>query len=451
MDEAKHSRNLSSGGSCRILTLGGRFHYAWVVAAAGGIATLVGVEPLALFGVFLEPISSDLGVSRGAVSSVYWVAYVCLGIASIVSGWATDRIGLRKTLLIASLATVVPQLMLGWTKHLWELYLWYGVVYGLARSGFMTPLLVTITLWFRRRQGLAVGIVSSGTALGPMVFAPLFRHLISVYGWNNTFVILGIISGLALAPCCWIIRNRPADLGLRPYGEEDLEKSLAGREKRRAERSRQPLFYRSDVSSFFRYAITTQPFFILPLIHFAGCVSHSIPLAHVVVMATDRGISPIPAAAILGIAAGISAISRLIAPMLAERFGGRKVLILFILMQSVSILWLLPARDLWIFYAFSLFFGLGYGGEMTPFPIINRQYYGTAPIGMVYGFQVMVACVGMGIGGFVGGFLYDNMGNYTLAIWIAVLAGFAGAGLSYLLVDPLRGPKETRAAGLTNY
>ncbi len=438
-----YSSTVASSRVIRMVTLNGRIHYAWVVAVAGGIATLIGVEPLALFGVFLEPISKDLGVSRAAVSSVYWVAYISLGISSIVSGWATDRIGLRSTLIIASLATIVPQLMLGWTTHLWQLYLWYGVVYGVARSGFTTPLLVTITLWFKRRQGLAVGLVSSGTAVGPLIFAPSFRYLIGLYGWNNTFIILGIISGIFLAPCCWIIRSRPSDLGLRPYGEEEGERP-ATVSKRPVLGSRQPLFYRPDVPNFFRYAITTQPFFLLPLIHFAGCVSHAIPLAHVVVMATDRGIPPIPAATILGIAAGISASSRLIAPMLADRFGGRKILILFIMMQAISILWLLPARDIWVFYAFSLFFGLGYGGEMTPFPILNRQYYGTAPIGVVYGFQSMVACIGMGVGGFIGGFLYDLMGNYTSAIWVAVISGFIGAGLSYMLVEPFKKAAESR-------
>ncbi len=431
----------SLSGVSKLVTLGGRFHYAWVVAVAGGIITLIGVEPLSLFGVFLEPISKDLGVSRGAVSAVYWIAYLCFGISSVASGWAVDTIGMRKTLMIATLGTIIPLVMLRWTTHLWQLYLWYGVVYGVARSGFSTPILVSVTLWFKKRQGLAVGIVSSGVAVGPLIFAPLFRYLIDLYGWGNAFLILGIVSGLVLVPCCWLMRNRPSDLGCRPYGEEDAENEKPVSIGKPTE-LHEPLFYRTDVPSFFRYAMTTQPFFLLPLIHLAGCISHSIPLAHVVVLATDRGIDPIAAATVLGIAAGISSVARLGAPMLSDKIGGRKVLVLFILMQAISILWLLPAQDLWLFYTFSLFFGLGYGGEMTPFPVINRQYYGPAPIGLIYGFQIMIACFGMGIGGFVGGFLYDLRGNYTLAIWVAVIMGFIGAGLSYMLVDPFKPSKK---------
>ncbi|MFB3887192.1 MAG: MFS transporter [Thermodesulfobacteriota bacterium] len=419
-------------GYQKFITFGGRFHYAWVVAIAGGMATLIGAEPLALFGVFLEPIAKDLGVGRGAVSAVYWIAFCCMGISSIASGWAADNIGIRRTLIIATIGTMIPLMLLAQARHLWQLYLWYGVVFGLARSGFTTPMLITITLWFKKKQGLAVGIVSSGLAVGPMVFAPLFRHLINIYGWGHAFLILGVFSGLILAPCCFVIRNRPSDLGVQPYGEEETEKTPV----RKPVPAHRPIFYRTDVPNFFRYAMTTQPFFLLPLIHFLGCVSHAIPLAHVVVMATDRGIDPIAASTVLGIAIGISATSRLTAPMLADKIGGRKALVLFILMQGISILWLMQAKELWLFYLFSLFFGLAYGGEMTPFPILNRQYYGTAPIGMIYGFQVMVACLGMGIGGFIGGVLYDQMGNYALAIWVSALTGFAGAGLSYLLIDP---------------
>ena len=228
-------------------------------------------------------------------------------------------------------------------------------------------------------------------------------------------------------------------MGLRPYGEDEQQEPAGVSVSKTA--PHQPLYYRSDTPSFFRYAMKTQPFFLMSLIHFVGCVSHAIPLAHVVVMATDRGIAPIAAATVLGIATGVSATSRLTAPMLADRFGGRKVLIWFILMQGISILWLLPATELWLFYIFSLFFGLGYGGEMTPFPILNRQYYGTAPIGTVYGFQILIASLGMGTGGFIGGFLFDLMGNYTLAILVAAFMGLAGAGLSYLLVDPFKPAK----------
>ncbi|MDO8567719.1 MAG: MFS transporter [Dehalococcoidales bacterium] len=419
-----------------------RLHYAWVIAIVGSIAMLIGVEPLALFGVFLGPIADDLGVGRGAVSAVYWVAYIFVGISSFAAGWATDRIGLRKTMILATLGTIIPLVALSRAHSLWQLYLWYGVVYGFARGGFNTPIMVTVTLWFKKKQGLAVGIVSSGLALGPMVLAPIFRYLIDAHGWANAFLIMGIASGIILAPCCWLLRDKPADLGLKPYGEGEPEKEPS---KKKPAPQREAIYYRKGVPNFFKYAMTTQPFFMLPLIHLVGCVSHAVPLAHVVVMATDKGISPIAAATVLGVATGVSSLSRLLAPMFADKVGGRKAMMLFLTMQGIAILWLLPANSLWVFYLFSVFFGLGYGGEMTPFPIINRQYYGTAKIGSIYGFQTMFACLGMGMGGFIGGYLYDLMGNYNLAILVAVGMGLVGAVLAYMLVDPFKGKRPVTA------
>ena len=92
----------------RLVTFGGRFHYAWVVAVASSVVALIGVEPLSLFGIFLEPISKDLGVSRGSVSAAYWIVWFCLGIASIGAGWATDRIGTRKILVFSTLERSFP-------------------------------------------------------------------------------------------------------------------------------------------------------------------------------------------------------------------------------------------------------------------------------------------------------------------------------------------------------
>lgn len=437
----------SRGRVYRVVTLNGRYHYGWVVAVAAGTATLIGSEPLSLFGVFLGPIADDLGESRAAVSAIYWISFLALGIFSIVSGWATDRIGGRKVLTIASAGSIIPLVFAARSSKLWELYLWYGVIVGIARAGFLTPMVIMITIWFKKRQGLAVGIVSSGMAVGPMFFAPFFRYLIDNYGWGSAFLIMAALSAVILAPCCLLVRNDPSDLGLLPYGDDGDEKQAGTAAlSAKARPSYEPLYYRKDVPNFFRYAMTTQPFFLLALIHFVGCVSHAIPLAHMVVMATDRGIDPIAASTVLGIATGVSAASRLGAPILSDRIGGRKVLVLFVLLQGISILWLLPAESLWVFMLFSVCFGLAYGGEMTPYPVLNRQYYGLAPIGAVFGFQSMIACIGMGIGGYMGGFLYDAMGNYTLAIWIAAIMGLIGAGLSYLLVDPFG--KAPASAGI---
>lgn len=369
-----------------------------------------------------------------------------MGGSSFFSGWAVDRLGLRKTLVIASLTTVVAQVMLSQARAIWLIYLWYGVFSGIARAGYTTPLMVTVTMWFKKKQGMAVGIVSSGLAVGPLILAPTFQYLIDTFGWAKAFLIMGIGSGVLLAPCCWLVRSKPADIGLKPYGED--EPAASAKAKAKPKPAHPPIFFRSDVPDFFKYAMHTSPFILMPLIHMAGCISHAIPLTQMVVMATDKGVNPLAAASVLGIANGVSVAARFGAPIVAEKIGGRKALMIFITLQAAAILWLLPARDVWLFYTFAIFFGLGYGGEMTPFPVLSRQFYGTAPIGRVYGFQSMLAQFGMGIGGFLGGFLYDIFGNYSVAILTATGMGLVAVVLAYLLVDPFK-PGKRMPAGTT--
>jgi MFS family permease len=157
-------------------------------------------------------------------------------------------------------------------------------------------------------------------------------------------------------------------------------------------------------------------------------------LAHVVSMATIRGVTPIEAAAVLSTIAGFSAVSRFAFAIATERFGGRACLTVAIFGQSTSILMLLFANDAWTFYAFAVVFGICYGGEMVGFPIINRQLFGAnAPLGSIYSFQMVGASTGMALGGWLGGVLFDASGAYTSAILVAAAIGYLGVPLSLWL------------------
>jgi MFS family permease len=114
-------------------------------------------------------------------------------------------------------------------------------------------------------------------------------------------------------------------------------------------------------------------------------------------------------------------------------------------LQAGGILILLGARDLWVFYLFTLIFGLGFGGEMVVFPVINRQYYGTAPIGKIYSAQMVGAGLGMAGGAYLGGFLFDLAGNYTSAIWLSAGLSCIGLIVSLRLVSPFDRPVTSEA------
>jgi MFS family permease len=151
-------------------------------------------------------------------------------------------------------------------------------------------------------------------------------------------------------------------------------------------------------------------------------------------MATHHGIPGLEAAGVLSTIAGVSIVSRFAFSILTERFGGRAVLAMAVAGQSTSVLFLLFAHDAWMFYAFAVVFGICYGGEMVGFPIINRQLFGSkAPLSSIYSFEIVGASLGMALGGWLGGALFDASGDYTWAILASAAIGYLALPLALWL------------------
>jgi len=137
---------------------------------------------------------------------------------------------------------------------------------------------------------------------------------------------------------------------------------------------------------------------------------------------------------VLATIAGTSVVSRFTFSVLAERLGGRTVLAISLLGQSLPVIILFFAQDAWTFYLFAVVFGLCYGGEMVGFPIINRQFFGSkAPLGSIYSFQMVGAGIGMALGGWLGGGLFDLTGDYTWSLLASLLMSFIGLPLALSL------------------
>lgn len=413
-----------------------RFYYGWVIVAAGSIISAIGSSTLYSFGVFLDPISRDMDWTRGQLSLAYALAFVVSAFSSFGAGWLNDHLGSRFTLMASSTLLALGLVLSAGVSEIWQFYLYYGVLFGAASTPYVVSLHTTIGLWFKHRLGFAMGLVTMSLGVGPLLFAPLGGYLIGVSGWRATLLLMGIFGGILLIACSWFVRSRPSDMGLRAYGQ-----TAGGPATMEALPKRPAIFYREDEPNFFRYAMTTQPFVPLLLIHFFGCVGHSLPLAHMVAMASDAGIPPLLASTVLAVVMGVSIAGRFATAMLAERIGGKAAFVLILAAQSGSILILLFATNVGLFYMFAVAFGLGYGGELVIFPIINRQYYGATPIGTIYGAQMMAASLGMGLGGYLGGIMFDFMGNYSGAIIIAFVMSFLGLVTAFRLAAPF--PKPT--------
>lgn len=378
------------------------------------------------FAVFLKPLVNEFGWSRSITSMAYAINMIAMGIFSVLLGAVADRYGPRRVIFLGGIVFGFSLMLTSLTSTVWELYLYYGIIMALGSSSSQVPLAKNIAMWFEKKMGLATGISMAGYGFGPLIFAPLATYIMTVYSWQMAFIVIGAIGLATIVPVSLLIRSDPAEMGLMPYGHVPPSAkpnpglaSSTGVDKR--------VISNSYVGYSTLELLTNRPLLILMLVHFLGCVSHSIPLLHVVALATDAGVAKMVAATILGGAALWSLVSRIGIPILADRIGGKGGLFVTMMLQASTISWLFFAKESWDFSFFSIIFGIGYGGEMAMFPILSREYFGPASFGKIYGIQMFGAALGMAVGGYLAGLAFDLFGSYYLAIWLAVLTGLLGA------------------------
>ena len=404
-------------------------HYAWVVLAAAFMLNIVARADQSSFGVFIDPLVDKFGWKRGDISFGYSLAFLVGLPAVVLMGWLGDRVGARLIMVFASLLIGGGTIMLGSISELWHFYVVYGFFVGsMGHAAFSVLLPVIMTRWFVRNMGIALGIYWAGQGLGPVIFAPLFRWLLETRGWNYTFTVIGITIGLILFVFSLFIHNSPAVLGLKPYGAIDDDAAAA----KSADKPK--VVTVADAPVHVRDIFRQKTIWLLIGIHHAGCVAHALILAHVVSMATFKGIPGVQAATVLAVIAGTSVVSRFVFSVLAEKLGGRTVLTISLIGQALPVAILFFAHEAWVFYLFAVVFGLCYGGEMVGFPIINRQLFGAnAPLSSIYAYEMVGASTGMALGGWLGGALFDTFGNYHWSLVTSMVIGCIGIPLALAL------------------
>lgn len=399
-------------------------HYVWVIVTVIAIMQMVGTSVRMAFGVFIDPLEQSFGWSQGTITLAYAITSVVTALASPLAGWFGDRFGARKAMAVGTSLFLAGMVLTGYISQPWHLYLYFGVLLGVAQAIFLVPLIPAAMHWFRRHLGVGMGIIMAAWGLGPALAAPIIGALIQYLDWQRAFLVLGVGSALIMAVLIVLFRDRPADRGILPYGQlpgDPLPESKVVDPQR--------------LKTFNSHMRRTAAFWNLSSIHFLGCVGHAVILVYIVPMAVSEGLSLVMAAALLTVMSAVSIVSRIAVPILCERVGTRTVMAVFYFLQGITVLLLFWTHDPGMFFLFAVLFGIGYGGETGGFPILNRKYYGHAPSGSPYGIQMLGAGLGMALGGWIGGPIYDMMGNYNLALMISIVASLAGM-FSIVFLEP---------------
>ena len=396
-----------------------RIHYAFVIV---GVATIMWMTSSSLrFAVaILVPEFEELfGWSIGFITLGFTIQWLMSAALSPVCGWLSDRYGVRRVMWAGGVMFIFGMVMTGIMTQLWEFYLYFGLVLAAGMASFQVTLVSGVTLWFRKNLGLVMGVLQGLQGLGTGLAIMMVFLLFDRYGLQVTFWVPGIAGGIILLSLTRWFYNEPADRGITQWGAPSNEP---------VRRLQNNAIAKLRTNTFLKEVQKTPTFWNLGTIHGLGCAGHNIILILLVAIAIDDGISSGMAAMIYLTLTVVSTVTRFATPVIADMIGSKWVMMVCFGLQTLPILILFGAGDsVGLYFLFAVLFGIGMGGEMSAFPIINRQYYADAPTGTAYGWQMMGAGLGMALGPVSAGFLRDATGAYFWPLWLSF-------GLSVLAV-----------------
>jgi MFS family permease len=299
-------------------------------------------------------------------------------------------------------------------QSLWQFQLLFGGLIGIAAGSFYAPMMAVASAWISQHRSLAVSLVSAGMGVAPLTVAPTASWLITTYDWRTAMLVIGIASWALLIPASFLVR--PA-----PQSAEDAS-AIATPE--------------TDWTA--AQAFRTPQFITLALAHFGCCAAHSGPIFHMVSYAMICGIAPLTAVTVYSLAGFSGLGGRLLLGALADRIGAKPVLVAGLLVQAFAIATYLAVAHLGEFYALSVVFGLAYGGVMPLYAVLVREFFGARIMGTVFGAVSAFASLGMALGPWAGGYVFDTFHGYT---WMH--AGSFAIGLAAVAVA-LSSPSKRR-------
>jgi len=388
---------------------GSRFFYGyWMVAFAFLCLTVcIGCGSFA-FSLFVNPLQSEFGWSRGQIMVGFTLFWAMMGVASPLFGRILDRQGARRAIPLGAIVMGLGFVVLSVMDNLPMFYLAYVLVGSGAAGIGPVPTSAIVSNWFRKKRGTAVGITSAGIGAGGAVMAPIAGYLLDAFDWRSAYLAMGIIVWVAIIPLALLlVRTRPEDMGLHPDGAPEAE-STQGRDTGDG-----------SLRGFtLRQAAATLPFWLIALSYMLGNFSSMGGLQAQVPNLNDIGFPTATAAAALGAIGFGSGVGKIFFGWLCDRVKPRVVSAIGLSLQCAAVLILLQMRSdspTILIWAYALLMGFGAGSWLPTMSMLVSRSFGLAFYGAVFGVVNMAQSLGAATGPLVAGVMYDAMGDYHSA------------------------------------
>jgi len=396
--------------------------YAWWRLAATLAAMTLGSSAMYVVAVVLPAAQAEFGVGRADAALPYTLLMVGLGVGGMLMGRLADRFGVATVLAIGSVGLCAGYWLAARTEGVLAFSLVHGLLLGaLGSACFFAPLVADTALWFERRRGIAVAVCASGNYLAGTIWPPLVQWGIDQHGWRSTYDALGVACGLGLALLVPMLRGRAPALAAAPAVSPSAMPPAAGQAAAPHQRSSaRPFGLPANAA-----------LLLLCIAGVACCVAMSMPQVHIVAYCSDLGFGAARGAEMLSLMLACGIASRLVSGAICDRIGGVRTLLLGSALQGLALLMFLPADSLASLYLVSALFGLFQGGIVPSYAIIVREHFPAAVAGVTTGAVLMATLLGMALGGWMSGKVFDLSGSYAAAFlngiaWNALNLSIAG-------------------------
>jgi predicted MFS family arabinose efflux permease len=389
-----------------------RIHPAFAVAGAIFVVLLCAAAVRATPSILIVPLEREFGWSRALLSSAVSVNLVLYGLVGPFAAALMERFGIRRTVIVSLALICAGVALTSQMRSSWQLLLTWGVLVGLGTGTTAMVLGATVVnRWFVSRRGAVMGVLTASTATGQMIFLPLEAHVAESQGWRAVTLLVATVVALLVPLVALLVRDRPADLGVLPYGaspdlpplQPSRQNPLANALRVLRESSRKPDFW-----------LLAGSFFV------CGATTNGLVGTHLVPACMDHGIPEVRAAGLLAVMGVFDLIGTTASGWLSDRFDSRKLLFWYYGLRGLSLLWLPQAFDAHLFGlpVFAVFYGLDWIATVPPTVRLTTEAVGVRDAPIAFGWIVASHQIGAGMGALGAGVIRSSLTTYTPA-WVA--------------------------------
>ena len=389
-------------------------HYGWVMVGVTFLAALISAGTVGAPGVFIVPLQKEFGWSTAQISSALSIRFILFGLMAPFAAALLNRYGLRNVTLTAQLVVVSALVASLAMTQVWQLMLLWGVVIGIGTG--MTALVLGATIstrWFAARRGLVIGILTASVATGQLVFLPLLASLTERFGWRLALTFVCVMLGASALAVALSMRDRPSDVGLRPFGDEGTEPIPV------------PPVSHAPITAValgtLRDASKSRVFWAL-FLTFAICGASTAGLiqVHLIPMCLDFGIPQVKAASLLAAMGVFDFFGTIASGWLSDRYDNRWLLFWYYGLRGLSLVWL-PFSDFTFLglSVFAMFYGLDWIATVPPTVRLTAQRFGAERANLVFGWIFAGHQIGAGLAAFAAGLSRTLLASYLPAFFVS--------------------------------